>query len=170
MAGEQVRDKDAEFAARMLCELGAFCKHSGITILDYLDNIYKKYGYSFENTLNLYMEGADGFFKMQNLMKSLRNAPPSSLGGKAIRYFNDFKTGKSLDLEKKYVETLDKHGSDVILFILPDGTKVIIRPSGTAPKIKVYFLLRGQDLSSLKELCAVLEKDMLSLIPQYSEV
>ena len=62
------------------------------------------------------------------------------------------------------------HVSDVILFILPDGNKVIIRPSGTEPKIKVYFLLRGQDLSSLKELCADLEKDMLSLIQQYSEV
>lgn len=103
-------------------------------------------------------------------MTSLRRAVPSSIAGQAVRYFTDFFSGVCLDLEKKYVESLDKKGVDVLSFKLSDGSEIYIRPSGTEPKIKAYILLEGKSDDSLKAQAERIEKDILSLVQQYSEV
>lgn len=170
MSGDHVRDKDGGFASLLITELAAYCHNRNLSVLDYLENIYKKYGFSLEKTINTYMYGTDGIEKMSKLMKNIRNAPPCTLAGLQVRHMLDYKTGKIYDLEKKYCETLDKHGSNVVSFILSDGSTVIVRPSGTEPKVKIYILLKGKSKAELSLLCTALEEQAYSLIQQYSEV
>lgn len=163
-------DKDGVGAALLMVKIAAECKAEGRFVTDCLEEIYDKYGRSFEGAINIYIDGADWAEKSKKVMTSLRRAVPSSVAGQAVRYFTDFFSGVCLDLEKKYVESLDKKGVDVLSFKLSDGSEIYIRPSGTEPKIKAYILLEGKSDDSLKAQAERIEKDILSLVQQYSEV
>ena len=145
MLGDYVRDKDAVTASMMLTEMAAWYAGQGMTLFDALEALYKKYGYYAEKTHNLVMPGLDGLKDMANLMKSLRENPPKEISGVKVAAYKDYKTGTVTDAETGAQSTMELKNSNVLRFELADGTSMIVRPSGTEPKIKVYVLTQGKD-------------------------
>ena len=145
MLGDYVRDKDAVTASLMLTEMAAWYAAQGMTLADALDALYEKYGYYAEKTFNLVMPGLDGLKDMAKLMKQLREAPPAEISGVKVDVFKDYQDGSVTDNATGEKTTMELSGSNVLRFEMDDGTSVIVRPSGTEPKIKVYILAQGKD-------------------------
>ena len=145
MLGDYVRDKDAVTAALLLTEMAAWYAAQGMTLADALEALYKKYGYYAEHTYNLVMPGLDGLKDMANLMKGLRENPPAELSGAKVVQFKDYSDGSVKDCATGAKSAMELSGSNVLRFEMEDGTSVIVRPSGTEPKIKVYILTQGKD-------------------------
>ncbi len=144
MVGDYVRDKDAVTASMLIAEMAAHYHAMGMTLLDAVDALYKKYGYFKEKTLNLVMPGLDGLQKMAALMKSLREDPPKEIGGEKVARIRDYADGSIYVSGLGKVDKTPFWGSNVLYFELADGSNFIVRPSGTEPKIKVYLLIRGE--------------------------
>ncbi len=148
MLGGFVRDKDAVTASLLLTEMAAYYAAKNMTLLDALDALYEKYGYFGEKTHNLVMPGLDGLKDMANLMKKLRETPPSEVAGVTVVQFKDYADGSVLDCATGEKHTMELSGSNVLRFELADGTSIIVRPSGTEPKIKVYILTKGDNMAA----------------------
>ncbi len=166
MMGDYVRDKDAVTASMMIAEMAAYYYQKGMTLLDAVDALYAKYGWFRERTLNIYMEGVDGPERMAALMASLRAAPPAELAGQPVIRMRDYRDGTIAVPGLGVVEHMELSGSNVLYFELENDTNVVIRPSGTEPKIKIYVLARGKDaeeslarLESVSAGAALLGKD-----------
>ena len=145
MFGDYVRDKDAVTASLMLTEMAAWYAAQGMTLADALDALFEKYGYYAEKTYNLVMPGLDGLKDMANLMQSLRQNPPAQLSGVDVVARKDYQDGSVVVCATGALSTMELTGSNVLRFEMADGTSVIVRPSGTEPKIKVYILTQGND-------------------------
>ena len=145
MLGDYVRDKDAVTAALLLTEMAAWYAGQGMTLSDALDALYEKYGYYAEHTYNLVMPGLDGLKDMANLMKGLRENPPAEISGVKAVQFKDYSDGSVVDCATGAKSAMELSGSNVLRFEMEDGTSIIVRPSGTEPKIKVYILAQGTD-------------------------
>ena len=145
MLGDYVRDKDAVTASLLLTEMAAWYATQGMTLYDALDVLYRKYGWYGEKTYNLVMPGLDGLEKMANLMKSLRQNPPAAVSGVAVARRKDYTDGSVVDCATGAVSEMELKGSNVLRYELADGTTILVRPSGTEPKIKVYILTQGKD-------------------------
>ena len=145
MVGNYVRDKDAVTASMLLTEMAAWYAAQGLTLADALEKLFEKYGYFAEHTHSLVMPGLDGLKDMANLMKSLRENPPAELSGVAVVQRKDYADGSVVDCATGAKSTMELTGSNVLRFEMADGTSVIVRPSGTEPKIKVYILTQGKD-------------------------
>ena len=145
MLGDYVRDKDAVTASLLLTEMAAWYATQGMTLYDALDVLYEKYGWYGEKTHNLVMPGLDGLEKMANLMKSLRENPPAAISGVAVVRRKDYADGSVVDCATGAVSAMELKGSNVLRYELADGTTILVRPSGTEPKIKVYILTIGKD-------------------------
>ena len=145
MLGDYVRDKDAVTASLLLTEMAAWYATQGMTLYDALDVLYKKYGWYGEKTYNLVMPGLDGLEKMANLMKVLRQTPPAEISGVAVVRRKDYTDGSVVDCATGAVSEMELKGSNVLRYELADGTTILVRPSGTEPKIKVYILTIGKD-------------------------
>ena len=148
MLGDYVRDKDAVSASVELSEMAAWYAAQGMTLYDALQALYKKYGYFAEKTHNLVMPGLDGLKDMANLMKSLRENPLTEISGVAVVQRKDYTDGSVVDCATGAQSRMELSGSNVLRFEMADGTSVIVRPSGTEPKIKVYVLTRGADAAA----------------------
>lgn len=145
MIGHYVRDKDAVTASLLLTEMAAWYHAQGMTLLDALRSLYEKYGWYGEKTHNLVMPGLDGLEKMAALMQSLRAQPPVEIGGVTVAQYKDYSDGTVRDAATGAVTPMPLSGSNVLRFELTDGTHIVVRPSGTEPKIKVYILTKGAD-------------------------
>ena len=145
MLGDYVRDKDAVTAALLLTEMAAWYADQGKTLADALEALYEKYGHYAEHTYNLVMPGLDGLKDMANLMKSLRENPPAEISGVKVAQFKDYSDGSVVNCATGAKSAMELSGSNVLRFEMEDGTSVIVRPSGTEPKIKVYILTQGKD-------------------------
>ena len=143
MLGSYVRDKDAVTAAVAMTEMAAWYAGQGMTLYDALMKLYEKYGDYGERTLNLVMPGLDGLKKMADLMANLRANPPKEIGGETVKTWKDYKDGSVVDAATGGKNTMELSGSNVLRYELADGTSVIVRPSGTEPKVKVYILAQG---------------------------
>ena len=151
MMGDYVRDKDAVTASMMVAEMAAHYYQKGMTLLDALNALYEKYGWYKEKTLNLVMPGLDGLQKMKALMSSLRENPPTEIGGEEVIRLRDYQDGSIFVAGLGKGDKTPFAGSNVLYFELADGSSFIIRPSGTEPKIKVYLLIRGQSSADCEE-------------------
>ena len=151
MFGDYVRDKDAVTASMMIAEMAAHYYQQGMTLLDALDALYEKYGYFQEKTLNIYMEGVDGPERMAALMSGLRAEPPAEFAGQPVIRMRDYKDGTVAVPGLGVVEHMELSGSNVLYFELENDTDVIVRPSGTEPKVKIYILARGKDMQSCRQ-------------------
>ena len=151
MMGDYVRDKDAVTASMMVAEMAAHYHQKGMTLLDALNALYEKYGWYKEKTLNLVMPGLDGLQKMKELMSSLRENPPTEIGGEEVIRLRDYQDGSIFVAGLGKVDKTPFAGSNVLYFELADGSSFIIRPSGTEPKIKVYLLIRGSSAADCEE-------------------
>ncbi|MBD5133563.1 MAG: phospho-sugar mutase, partial [Clostridiales bacterium] len=145
MLGDYVRDKDAVTAAVAMTEMAAWYAGKGMTLYDALMALYEKYGSYGERTLNLVMPGLDGLKKMADLMAGLRANPPKEIGGETVKTWKDYKDGSVVDAATGDKTAMELSGSNVLRYELADGTSVIVRPSGTEPKVKVYILAQGKD-------------------------
>ena len=143
MLGSYVRDKDAVTAAVAMTEMAAYYAGKGMTLYDALMALYEKYGDYGERTLNLVMPGLDGLKKMAALMAGLRANPPKEIGGESVKTWKDYKDGSVVDAATGDRTQMELSGSNVLRYELADGTSVIVRPSGTEPKVKVYILAQG---------------------------
>ena len=149
MLGSFVRDKDAVTAALILTEIAAWYADQGMTLYDALMALYEKYGYYGEKTMNLVMPGLDGLKKMAQLMADLRAKPPVEIAGVAVKEQKDYQDGSVVCVECGQKSTMDLSGSNVLRYEMVDGTSLIVRPSGTEPKVKVYILTSAES----KEAC-----------------
>ena len=145
MLGDYVRDKDAVTASLLLTEMAAWYQSKGMTLFDALQTLYEKYGYYGEKTHNLVMPGLDGLEKMAALMKDLRAEPPADIAGVAVTQRTDYSDGTITHCASGAVTASELKGSNVLRYALADGTVILVRPSGTEPKIKVYILTLGKD-------------------------
>lgn len=143
-AGEFVRDKDAVLSSVLFCELAAWCKENGKSMWDMLMEIYTRYGLFHEYLLSLTMKGLDGLAQIQQMMSQLRLNPPMQLGGSALVEIRDVQEGTVRNIRTGEITKMDLPASNVLQFILEDGSKISARPSGTEPKIKFYFSLRTE--------------------------
>ncbi len=151
MIGDYVRDKDAVTASLLLTEMTAWYAAQGMTLLDALDALYAKYGYYGEKTLNLVMPGLEGMALMANLMAKLRQAPPTEIAGTTVLRQKDYQDGTERDTASGAVSPMALVGSNVLAYDLADETTLVVRPSGTEPKIKVYVLAKGKDSTDSQE-------------------
>ena len=140
MLGDYVRDKDAVTASLMLTEMAAWYAGQGMTLFDALEALYEKYGYYAEKTHNLVMPGLDGLRKMAQLMADLRAQPPVEIAGVAVKEQKDYKDGSVISVATGEKTFMELTGSNVLRYEMADGTSLIVRPSGTEPKVKVYIL------------------------------
>ena len=151
MLGDYVRDKDAVTASLLLTEMAAWYAGQGMTLYDALQALFAKYGHYGEKTLNLVMPGLDGLKKMATLMDSLRKQPPADIGGTQVVCRKDYQDGSVVDVKTGERSAMELSGSNVLRFELADGTSVLVRPSGTEPKVKVYVLTQGDSQAQCDE-------------------
>ena len=148
LSGGYVRDKDAVDGAFLICEMFAYYKTRGISLIDKLDELYRKYGYCL-NTLHFYeFEGSAGFAKMQSIMKDFRG-DIKSIGGKKVEKVLDYAPG---------LDGLPK--SDVLKFLLEDNCPVVVRPSGTEPKLKAYLSVTADSMLEAAKLEHIIKEDL----------
>ena len=140
LLGSYARDKDAVEASMMILEMTAYYKKQGMTLSDALAALYKKYGFYKEGVIDIYMEGLDGIERRKRIMSSLRESSPASIGGVAVSSVGDYASGIITNVSDGSTSSTGQPSSDVLYYTLENGDKVIIRPSGTEPKIKIYIL------------------------------
>ena len=152
LKGTYARDKDAVVASMLVCEMAAALKSEGKTILDALADAYKTYGYYLSHVQSLEMTGADAMEKAAKLMSDLRNAPPASIGGSAVTVVRDYRLRKELNVTTGAQADIKLPSSNVLEYVLGDEGSVIVRPSGTEPKVKFYYTAIGQSEADANQL------------------
>lgn len=164
LAGSYVRDKDAVVASMLICEMAAFYRTKGVSLLQAREEMYKKYGNYVHTQKSFTCEGASGMERMKEIMTGLRTDTPKSIGGLKVVDFADYLASEETNLETgaKTVLTLPK--SDVLAFKLEQGASVIIRPSGTEPKIKAYYTTIGENRSSAEKLEETISEDFKKIL------
>ena len=140
MAGDYVRDKDAVTASLLISEMAARYANQGMTLYNAMEKLYSKYGQYAEKTLELQMPGLDGIEKMRKLMSNLRDYPPAEIAGTKVTVRHDYLSGEQTDAISGKVTPIELSGSNVLRFETQDGTVILVRPSGTEPKVKVYIM------------------------------
>ena len=147
LAGDYVRDKDGVSACSLAAEAAAWCRDTkGMTLYEWLQDLYVKFGFYREGLVNVVRKGKDGAEQIQNMMVEYRNNPPKSILGSKVVKILDYKTLEELDVvtgKKSPIEGVEDK-SNVLQWITEDGTKVSVRPSGTEPKIKFYFGVKAE--------------------------
>lgn len=145
LAGTHARDKDAVVASMLICEMAAYYKAQGKSLAEVMDSIYDEFGYYFNSVSSYTFEGASGMEKMAAIMDGLRADAPKSFGGMEVTVVDDYKTSVSTNLTDSSTKTIELPKSNVLAYTLTDGNKIIVRPSGTEPKIKAYITAIGKD-------------------------
>jgi len=153
LIGDQVRDKDAVMSSAMIAELTAWAKDQRKTLFDVLLDIWMEFGLYREGLISITKKGKAGAQEIQEIMKTLRNTPPIFLNDFLVTDIIDYSNLTHLETKTKKILPLDSHKSNVLQFITEDGSRISIRPSGTEPKIKIYFSVYSslQSKSELKE-------------------
>ncbi len=143
LAGTYVRDKDAVIASMLICEMVAFYKAEGKNLIEVLSDLYDKYGYYYCSQKSFTCEGQAGMKQIAGIMESLATNPPSEVDGIKVARFDNLNKSESLDIASGNITTIDLPKSNVLGFYLADGSSLIVRPSGTEPKIKLYISAVG---------------------------
>lgn len=160
MVSDFVRDKDAVTATLLICEIAARKKAEGKTVFEYLEELYKEFGYYQEELISIVRKGKKGAEEIQEMMKDLRNKPPRTIAASTVVRMEDYQIGKMKNLITNQETSLDLPNSNVLIFTTQDGSKIAARPSGTEPKIKFYISVNGNDSEALREKIALIKKDL----------
>lgn len=161
LAGTYARDKDACVAVMMLCEVASWCKKHGKTLWDAMLDMYEKYGYYREGLETKTLKGIDGAAQIQSMMSEYRTNPPKELGGHQVLAVRDYKEDTRKDLSTGEVTKTGLPTSNVLYYELSDNAWCCVRPSGTEPKIKYYFGVKGTSLADADAKLAALKEDLL---------
>lgn len=143
LKGTYARDKDAVVASMLIAEMAAHYRSLGMTLCDALDALYEKYGYSREKVVSLTIKGFDAADKMKALMEGFRSAPFTEIAGEPVKALRDYRSGKITELKTGAVSETGLPSSDVLYYETEGGDVIVIRPSGTEPKVKFYYLVAG---------------------------
>lgn len=143
LAGTHARDKDAVVASMLVCEMTAYYKNQGKTLVDVLNELYDEFGYYLNIVTSYSFEGASGMEKMAEIMNGLRENAPCDFAGYAVERIDDYKTSISTDIKNGTKSKITLPKSNVLAYALEGANKLIVRPSGTEPKIKAYVTAIG---------------------------
>jgi phosphoglucomutase len=147
-----------------LCEAAAYYKTQGKTLWDAMIDMYEKYGYYKEEVESMTLKGIEGLAKIQNILETLRKEPPVQIGDYKVLKARDYKQDTVKDLVTGEVTATGLPSSNVLYYDLNDGAWVCVRPSGTEPKIKFYYGIKGTSLQDADEKAATLGKTVLAMI------
>lgn len=164
LAGTYARDKDACVAVMLLCEVAAWCKKNNMTLVDNMNRIYEKYGYFKEGLHSITLKGIDGVEKIKAIMDKLKGNAPKTIGGFKVLAVRDYNNSVRKDLITGEVSKLDLLKSNVVYFELDNDAWCCARPSGTEPKIKFYFGVKGKSQKEADELLEKVKTDLLGEI------
>lgn len=151
LAGTYVRDKDAVVASMLICEMAAYYKTKGKTLMDVRRELYNRYGHYLSVIQNFAFEGKSGMERMQQIMNTLREHPPKEINGVGVVRMADYQTSTETDFVTGAQKTIQLPQSNVLSFCLADGGSFVVRPSGTEPKIKVYHTNVGADFAEAEQ-------------------
>lgn len=160
LKGTYARDKDAVVASMLVCELAASLKLEGKTILDALNELYEKYGYYLAKVKSVELTGSDAMEKAAKIMSDLREKVPNTIAGKNVTIARDYQSRIETDFANNITKTINLPKSNVLEFILGDHGSVIVRPSGTEPKVKFYFTAIGKSKELSESFLAQLVEEM----------
>lgn len=164
LIGTHARDKDAVVASMLVCEMAAYYKTQGKTLIDVMNEIYSEYGMYLNKVENFTFEGAAGMQKMMDIMNDMRENSPSQIAKLEVTAVSDYKNGTNTEIKTGNVSKIDLPSSNVLSYTLPSGSGVIVRPSGTEPKIKVYITACAKTREQAQEMYEKLAKDMKKLM------
>ncbi|MFP3671311.1 phospho-sugar mutase [Bacillus sp. SIMBA_031] len=164
LIGDFARDKDAIQAALLAVEVCAFYKKQGMSLYDALLSIFKEYGYYREGLKSLTLKGKQGAEQISAILTSFRNDPPKQMAGKKITQAEDYSTGKRTVFADHHEEDIDLPKSNVLKYFLEDGSWFCLRPSGTEPKVKFYFAVKGTSLQDSEQRLASLSEAVMKTV------
>ena len=164
LIGTHARDKDAIVATMALCEAAAYYKTQGKTLWDAMIDMYEKYGYYKEDVQSITLKGIEGLAKIQEILETFRKEPPVAIAGYPVVKARDYKTGEVKDLQTGEATSTNLPSSNVLYYDLPDNAWVCVRPSGTEPKVKFYYGIKGTSLADAEQKSAELGKEILEMI------
>jgi phosphoglucomutase len=150
LAGDFVRDKDGVSSSMLICEMAAYYKSKDMSLYEGLQELWEKYGYFHEELKSVEAEGKEGMEQIAQLMEGLRQTPPKELAGVKVVVIEDYKESKSYNLMDNSISPIELPVSDVLRYTLEDESWFAIRPSGTEPKVKLYFSVIGQSVEDAK--------------------
>ena len=166
LVGTHARDKDAVMAVTALCEAAAYYKSKGMTLWDQMQTMYKKYGYFKESLETISLPGSEGAAKITEIMNGLRACPPENIGGEKVLAARDYLSGERFDTVTGKKEKLTLPKSNVLYYELEEAGWCCARPSGTEPKIKFYFGVKGYDAEDAARKVAALKKGLMSFVKE----
>ncbi len=145
LKGTYARDKDAVIASMLICEMTAYYKARSMTLYDALNELYRRYGFSAERNVEVVMPGVDGAERMAAMLDSLRANPPKDFAGREVVLIGDYRAQTITHLPEGRVEPTGLTASNVLYYGLAGGDVIVVRPSGTEPKVKFYYMMSGQN-------------------------
>ena len=146
LIGTYARDKDAISATAALCEAAAYYKEKGMTLWDAMVAMYEKYGYYKDTVKSIGLKGIEGLAKIQEIMENFRQEPPKTLGDYTVTAARDYKAGTIMDMASGAVRPTGLPSANVLYYEMNDGAWLCVRPSGTEPKIKFYYGVKGASM------------------------
>ena len=164
LIGTYARDKDAIVATMALCEAAAYYKTLGKTLWDAMIDMYEKYGYYKDDIQSITLKGIEGLEKIQNILETLRKEPPAEIGGYGVQRARDYKAGTIKDLRTGETSDTGLPASNVLYYELENDAWVCVRPSGTEPKVKFYYGVKGTSLEDAQSKSDNLGKFILEMI------
>ncbi|MBM7833070.1 phospho-sugar mutase [Clostridium sardiniense] len=162
--GDHARDKDAVIAAQMIAEMTLYYKSKGLSLYEGFINLCEKYGYYKENLISIELKGKEGQEKIKACLDTLRENPIKEVNGVKVKTFFDYKESVEKDLESGEIRDVKLPKSNVLKYILEDGSWFVVRPSGTEPKMKVYLAVVGSDLEDSNKKAIEFEKNIMQNI------
>lgn len=168
LVGTFSRDKDAVLSCALFAEIAAWAKEQGKSLYELLIEIYTKYGFYKEDLISITRKGKDGVAEIKAMMEQYRSNPPKTLAGSKVVWVYDYKLGQAKNLANGSTAAIELPKSDVIQLITEDGTRVSVRPSGTEPKIKFYFGVKGtlKNVSSFEAMGQELDQKIASIVKE----
>ena len=164
LIGTHARDKDAIVATMALCEAAAYYKTQGKTLWDAMVDMYEKYGYYKDDIQSITLKGIEGLQKIQEILETLRKNPPTEFGGYKVRKARDYQADTIKDLETGEVTSTGLPASNVLYYDLTDDAWLCVRPSGTEPKVKFYYGIKGTSLEDADEKSKSLGEKVVAMI------
>lgn len=164
LTGTYARDKDAVVASMTLCEAAAYYKTQGKTLWDAMIDMYEKYGYYKDDVKSITLKGIEGLEKIQTILETLRKDTPKTIGGYEVLKARDYKKDEIVDIKSGAVTTTGLPSSNVLYYELEEDAWVCVRPSGTEPKVKFYYGVKGVSLADADEKSESLGKEVLEMI------
>ena len=164
LIGAYARDKDAISATAALCEAAAYYKEKGMTLWDAMVAMYEKYGYYKDAVQSIGLKGIEGLAKIQSIMETLRNNTPAEVGGYKVLSARDYKLDTIKDMATGEVKPTGLPSSNVLYYDMEDGAWICVRPSGTEPKIKFYYGIKGTSLEDADAKSEALGKAVMDMV------